>query len=870
MNLRSILAVLMIISLSMLCTNINFANNSEDQAAPLFNEITGFEFGERITQHHEMVQYLQAVAEVSPRVTLLRQGHSWEGRELLAAIVTSAENHERLDEIKQNAQRLGDPRRLPEGDVDPVIDNQPAVVWLGGSIHGTELSGAEGLLKLFERLTTWHDEETMNILRNTVILFDPILNPDGRDAHVYYNMQRRGWEEKPDRDDWNNDTNWWEGVKFRTGHYFFDTNRDWFAHTQVETRYRVPVIQEWRPQAGVDAHEMGPDVEFYFDPPTDPVSPYFPDYAMDCFEVFGRAHADAFDEHGFEYTKREMFNYFYPAYTTSYLSYQGATGMLYEQGSTRGLAIKRADGTVRTLADALEQQFVASLALVQTAANERENLLRDYYNAHRAAIDDGQEGIRRYIIMPDGDPYLVAEVVNLLIRNGVEVHRLNDDVQLSNVRDRGGESVGGITVREGAYIIEAAQPRNGLIRTLLEPEVPMPEDFLEEARERVDRGENPRFYDITAYSLPLLFNLNAYSAADGRSLNADLLTEEIESFASLPEREARYAYLIDGKQSRSVSALYHLRDKGYRVAMMTEETKIQGLEFARGTVVIRVNQPKDGVHDAVQEIAERFDLDVRGVDTGRAEPGYTAPGSPTTIDFRKPEIAIVAEYPVFGYSFGYARYTLDRLYEIPHTVIRAPSLRNMKLDRFDVIILPTVSGGMFAREIGEEGIERFKRWVRDGGTLVTITGGATDFVREQMELTSLKSWYDFEEHENKQRFSVPGAIFRTHINTDTWMTAGLDEELPVLVNSANIYLPDEGPPSSARRVVVSYAEEDLLFAGHAWEESLERMPGGVFVYEERVGSGRVIAFAEEVNYRAYFRGANRLFLNAVVVAPSAP
>ncbi len=870
MDIRSVLVALIIFSLSLVGSNISYAFNVDDQAVPSFRDVTGFKFGERITQHHEMVKYLEAVAEASPRVTLLRQGHSWEGRELLAAIVTAPENHDRLDEIKQNAQRLGDPRQLQQGEVDGIIDNQPAVVWLGGSIHGTELSGAEGLMKLFERLTTRDDEETMNIIRNTVIFFDPILNPDGRDAHVYYNMQRNGKEPNPERDDWGNDINWWEAVKFRTGHYFFDINRDWFAHTQLETWYRVPVLQEWRPQVGVDAHEMGPDVEFYFDPPTDPVSQYFPDYAMDWFEVFGRAHADAFDEHGFEYTKREMFNYFYPAYTTSYLSYQGAVGMLYEQGTTRGLGLKRTDGTVRTLADALEQQYVAALALVQTAATERENLLREYYNVHRAAIDDGGQGIRRYIINSDGDPYIISELVNLLIRNGVEVHKLTGEVQLSNVRDRSGESVGRVTFSEGTYVVEAAQPRNRLIRTLLEPDVPMPEEFLEEARERVDRGENPRFYDITAYSLPLLFNIDAYSSDDGRAIDAERLTDQIKPGVSFPGREARYAYLIDGKQARSVSAMYHLREKGYRVGMMTEESKIQGMEFARGTVVVRVHQPKDGVHEAVRKVAERFGLDVKGVDTGRAEPGFTAPGSPTTIDFRKPEIAIVAEYPVFGYSFGYAWYTLDRHYEIPHTIIRAPSMRNMRLDRFDVIVLPTVSGGMIARELGEEGIERLKRWVRDGGTLVTITGGATDFVREHLELTSLKSWYDLEDNEQKQRFSVPGAIFRTQINTDTWMTAGLPSELPVLVNSANIYIPDEGPPSSARRVVVSYAEDDMLFAGHAWEESLERMPGGVFAYEERVGSGRVIAFAEEVNYRAYFRGANRLFLNAVVVGPSAP
>lgn len=618
------------------------------QEVPTFQEVTGYEFGERITRHFEMVRYLEALAASSPRVKIVNQGTSWEGKDLLLAIITSPENHTRIEEIKQNVQKLGDPRQLPQGEVQSLIAEQPVIVWIGGSIHGSELSGTEGVLKLLEHLSTRNDEETVQVLRDAVILIDPMLNPDGRDAHTYFNIQRGGRTPNPERYDWGHDTNWWEGLKFRTGHYFFDTNRDWFAHTQNETRYRVPVIQEWRPQVGVDAHEMGPDVEFYFDPPTDPVSPFFPDYAMKWFEVFGRAHADAFDENGFEYTKREMFNYFYPAYTTSYLSYQGAVGMLYEQGSSRGLALKRSDGTVRTLADALDQQYVASWALVRASADNRAELLRDYYEAHRAAINDGQQGIRRYIITRDGDPYLVTELINLLLRNGIEVHQLDTDVQFSSVRDRTGQSVARYTVPEGSFVIEAAQPRNRLIRALLEPSVPMPEDFLEEARERIDRGESPRFYDITGYSLPLLFNVQAFSTSDSRSLQADRLTSEVTLTASLPGNEARYAYLIDGKQSRSVAAMYYLRDRGYRVAMMTQPTKIEGMDFSRGTVVVRVHQPKEGVHDAVREIAGTFGLEVKAVSTGRAEPGYTAPGSPTTIDFRKPEIAIVAEYPVFG------------------------------------------------------------------------------------------------------------------------------------------------------------------------------------------------------------------------------
>jgi hypothetical protein len=235
-----------------------------------------------------------------------------------------------------------------------------------------------------------------------------------------------------------------------------------------------------------------------------------------------------------------------------------------------------------------------------------------------------------------------------------------------------------------------------------------------------------------------------------------------------------------------------------------------------------------------------------------------------------PEIAVLGEEPIRGYSFGWAWYTLDQQYEIPVTVVRVGSVAGTPLDRFNVLVIPAANGSALADRLGEKGVERIKTWVSDGGTLVTI-GLATDFAREQLELIELRSWYDEEEHEDAQRFTVPGAIFNAELNEHNWLSAGYDvKELPVLVTSNRLYLMPEGPPSSQQRAVGLYDTGAMKLSGHAWEESLERMPGAVYAYEERVGSGRVIAFAEDLNFRAYCRGANRLFLNAVIVGPSAP
>ncbi len=840
---------------------------------PTLGEVTGHTFGERITQHHEMVRYLEQLAQASPRVEIRDQGESWEGRRFLLAIVTSPENHARLGQIQANAQRLADPRSTLPDEAASVIRNQPAIVWFGGSIHGFELSGSEGALKLLEHLATRDDPETLEVLQNAVVFIDPMLNPDGRDAFAHRNHENVGRSPIAEREDWSNDFTRWEAVKFRTGHYFFDNNRDWFVQTQPETRARARTMREWRPQAIVDMHEMGPDREFFFYPGAPPTSPHVPPFALRWIERFAEAYAAAFDSAGFAYMTREGFDYFYPGYTDTYGSFQGAAGMLYEQGSTRGLALTRSDRSVRTLAEALEQQYTAAWTAARYAATHRAELLQRYYGGVSEAIASGRSGTRRYLLPPEGDPGLHSELADVLMRSGVAVGLLTASAQLNGVRDRAGRDVGQRTFPAGTFVIEVAQPRAHLIRTLLEPDTPVSQGFLDEARARVDRGESAEFYDLTAWSLPLLFNVGGYSSTDGRALQTEQAQSPVRPEGAGIVARATYAYLIDGRQAGSVAALYHLVARGHRAAMTLKPTRIAARDVPSGTVVVRVGENEESVHAAVRELAERYALSVRPTGTGLGEGRFPSLGSADVVSVRKPEIAILAEDPVQGYSFGWAWYTLDRAYEIPSTVLRVRAVADTPLDRFDVLVIPATSAPALARAVGEAGVTRIRRWVREGGTLVVL-GNAVEFARDSsaLDLIALRSWYDTPEGDSAQTFDVPGAILRAGLDREYWLSAGYqDEELPVLLNGTRIYLAPAGPPSARRRVVARLAATDSIrISGHAWPESLERLGGAVIAYEERVEAGRVIAFAEDVNFRGFWRGVNRLFLNAVVVGPSAP
>jgi hypothetical protein len=340
----------------------------------------------------------------------------------------------------------------------------------------------------------------------------------------------------------------------------------------------------------------------------------------------------------------------------------------------------------------------------------------------------------------------------------------------------------------------------------------------------------------------------------------------------VPDGRGAYAYVLAGHQPASVAALYHLKARGHRAAVILRATRVGGLEVPHGSVLVRVGQNAASVHEDVRELATRYGIDVRLARTGLSDSGLPALGSGDwTFNARPASIALLAEDPVQGYSFGWAWYTLDRQHGIPVTVLRTRSVAGTALDRFNVLVVPEAPAAGLAATLGREGVARIRRWVQDGGTLVTI-GGATEFARDTaaLGLLALRSWSDTDEGRKAVRYDVPGAVFRATLDPDYWLRAGYaGDELPVLVDSDRVYLPPEGPPSSGRRVVARLAGGTPL-SGHAWEESTQRLRGAVAVYEQRVGRGRVIAFAEDPNFRAYARGMNRMFLNAVVLGPGAP
>ena len=766
--------------------------------------------------------------------------------------------------------------------MEALVADQPAILWIQGSIHGFELSGTEGMLLLLEHLTTRDDTETLRALENTVILVDPLVNPDGRDAFAHFNHQRISRAPRPERDDWANDFTSWQSLTFRTGHYFFDNNRDWTAQTQRVARARARAILEWRPQALIDAHEWTPDIEFFFphmwggDRPRGGAA----SYAETWCDEFGASFAEIFHREGRPFTTREVYGCglgtSIAASTTAWAPWIGAVGILFEQGSSRGLALTRPDGSVRTLRYAAENQYLGSWALVERASRDRDRLLREYYAQHQAFIEDESDGIQRFLLPPTGDPNLRAEAVNLLLNNQVEVDMLTSPIRLGSLVDAEGGSVGEREFAAGTYVVEVAQPR--VINIL--------------------------FGVANTTTIPHLFNLEAFGSRDGRSLpvqrvNGPLLSasdaaaleagvDRVSTLANggnpAPPQipQASYAYIIDGAQALGVSAAYHLRAAGHRLSISTSTIRLASQELTPGTVVVLVEDNPPTIHEAVREVAERFHLEVRAVDSGLAEQDYPSLGSGSLVAMRTPTIALVAEDPVNAYSFGWNWFTIERQYHIPVTVLRAGSLASSPLHRFDTILLPELSGSAFARLLGPEGLDRLRRWVEDGGVLVTL-GSATEFARNQLGiLDGLQSWYETDEGRDASPTSLPEATIPALLRSPgynpgsqtpaDWISAGYQENarIHVVGQSSRHYIATEGSGAAGGYVVATYAPlSDERKAAAGWAESAAQVEGGVYLYHQRVGRGRIVAFAEDPNLRAQLRGTDRLFLNALVLSASA-
>ena len=878
-------------------TTLTFAANAQttfefwpgadyDTSVPTLESVVGHAPGERITWHADVIRYFEALAGHDPeRVQVHRYGKTWEGRDLIYVVISSRGNIARIDEVKAAMQRLRNAGSTSSDEANRIIGGYPAVTWLSYGVHGNEISSTDAaMLTAYHLLAARNDERTSSILDDTVVVIDPMQNPDGRDRFIHHFEMAEALLPDPDRLAAEHDEPWPGG---RTNHYLFDMNRDWFIMTQPETRGRIAAIQEWFPVAFVDAHEMGSDQTYYFAPEAIPYNPHLAADQRANLELFGRTNAQWFDRFGMDYFTREIFDAFYPGYGASWPSYFGSIAMTYEQSSARGLVIKKYFGREMTFADTVRGHFVTSLGTAQTVAENREKFLRDFYNYQRSAINEGaNESIRSYIVPTQRDQAGADKLAGLLVQQGVDVGVATESFRAC-----------GNTYAAGSYVINLAQPAKRLVRTLLDANVEMDADFLREQERRRDKGLPDEIYDVTAWSLPLMMNVR--TDACGRAVTAGMqaASPELVRPGEVSGGIATVAYLVPWGDASAIRFLANALRAGVELKSTDKAFTHQGRRYPSGTVIIDVADNDETVHSFIATLAAVSGADVVAVDDSWVTDGPNF-GSDNVEVFVAPRVAIAWDNPTSAYSAGNTRFVIERQFDYPVTAIRTDRIATADLRGFDVLILPETWGDGYTGVLGEAGAANLKDWVNKGGVLISVgsanrwladanvdllsirrenavreaeedgkkSGGNSEDEEQEptVEGTYLTSAEEYEaaiEPETKDPDSIGGVLARADVDEDHWLGAGVASTINVLVRGSDVYTPIR--LDSGTNVARFRSAEDLLASGYIWEENRKQLAFKPFAVVQNAGAGFIVAFTQDPNVRAYLDGLNVIFANAI-------
>ncbi len=838
-----------------------------DPAVPTLRSVLGYDTGDFVTRPADVRTYFERLREHAPdRVVIGEYGRTHEGRPLWWAAVGTPANIARMDAIKANSRALADPRRTTPAQAEALIADQPAVVWLAYSVHGNEISPADAAMAAAHHLLASRDPAVQDWLSRTLVIMVPTQNPDGRDRFTDSFYAGFGTAPNPDPLSAERDEPWPSG---RFNHDLFDLNRDWFIQTQPETQGHSALVLDWRPQVLVDAHEMGTDETFFFPPEAEPLNPLLTPETLESREIIGRNTARRFDQAGVAYFNRQTYDAFYPGYGDGWPAYLGAVSMTYEQGSARGLAARRSSGEIITYRETVRNHLIASLSTIEAAAANRERLLRNAY----AYAQDGISGGRgAFVLAPNpADPTTVDRLAGLLTRSGVEVGRANAAFTAC-----------GENYPAGSYVVPLAQPQRRMAEVLLSQTVPLDPDFLAEQERRRARGLGDQIYDVTAWSMPVMFNVPFARCASTPSVATTAVGPALVRPGSVAEADAAYGWLVQPGVA-GLKLMTGALGQGITLRSLDRAFVKDGRDWPSGTMLItRAGNPAD-VAQRLAALATATGARVTGIGDSWVSDGPSF-GSDGAVLVRAPRIALAWDDPTSPSAAGATRYILEREFGYPVTVVRTGNLSSGDLSGFQVLILP--EGGNYKGALGAGGLANLRGWVERGGTLITLGRASRLMADEDANLLASRRQDPSSEEEDEAAdiiadeahydsligvaepgpASVAGALALARVDTEHWLAAGIAPTVNVLVQGADIYAPlgqGEGV-----NVVRFAGPNDLVVSGQMWAENRTRLAFKPAVMVNGLGRGQLIAFTQDPTVRGYLEGLKPLLINAVFLGPA--
>lgn len=808
-----------------------------DPAIPTPQQFLGYEIGSRYTRHDQLVAYFNELAKHSDKIKVEQIGTSYEGRPLLIATVTSAQNQQQLETLRRQHVTLADPAQPLSA-----AGNSPVVVWLGYSVHGNETSSGEAALLTAYYLVANRNADTARWLQQAVVLFDPAQNPDGRDRAASWHNAYASTPASADPADKEHVEPFPQG---RTNHYFTDLNRDWLALTQQDTRPKIAYFHQWYPNVQIDFHEMGKDSTYYFEPsPASMHSPLLPASSYEFNKTLARYHAQALDALGSLYYTGENFDNFSPVYGSTYPDFHGAVGVTVEQASSRGRVQESVNGLL-TFPFTIRNQVATGLGTVRGAVTERDGLLKLQKEFFQSALKQAnQQPVKAFVFGDAKDPGLTRRLLDLLLQHQITVQALNTAVTVDGQRFEPGS----------AYVVPTAQPQFRLVHSIFAETPPIKGDV---------------FYGSTSYAIAPAYGVafaGSRSRVDGGARIATLPATR----GGVSGGQAGYAYVFDWRDYNASRALYALQAKGVltRAAFQpfTAVTASGEQAFARGSVVIPVagqTLAGEALLAAVDEAARSSGVQVHALASGQSRSGIDL-GSDSVRSLRKPAVALVMGEGVSATEIGSAWFLLDQQVQLPASKLDPAQLGKVNLDRYTTIVL---SGGTYTG-VDAAAVAALKRWINAGGSLVTY-GTAAKWAIEQKLSDEVLGAEEKEPDSARRAFGdqrdiaaierVSGNILSADLDTSHPLGFGLPRtQLAINKENGISFKPSRNPFSTVVRI-----DETPQVNGYLSETNRSRVAGAAWLLVSPQGQGNVVLFADDPAHRKYWHGTERLLLNAV-------
>lgn len=811
---------------------------SYDKNIPTPEEYLGYQVGEWHVSHDQLVSYMKTLAEKSDRITLETYARSYENRPLLLLTITSPDNHKNIEKIRIDHVQLSTAKE----ESRLKIDDMPTVVYQGYSVHGNEASGANAALLYAYYLAAGQGAKIEKILNEVVVLLDPCFNPDGFqrfagwvNSHKSQNLVADGSSRELNEV--------WPGG--RTNHYWFDLNRDWLLLAHPESRGRIRNFQKWKPNILTDHHEMGSNSTFFFQPgiPTR-TNPNTPERNQELTEAIGAYHAKELDKIGSLYYSKESFDDFYYGKGSTYPDVQACIGILFEQASARGHLHESINGDL-SFPFAIRNQLKTSISTLEAGQGLRKELLGFQQSFYSTAIKEAENDKRKaFVFSEPNDQARLRHFMEILLQHNILVYKAKDDINAN----------GKTFSKKDAFIVPTNQAQYRLIKGIFDTQTSFKDSL---------------FYDVSAWTLPLAFNLN-YSAVTSKlgSLGEPLTLDDLPK-SNFESQKSDYAYLFEWNEYYAPKALYHLLKNGLiaKVAnkTFTAKTNAGAKDFGLGTIMVPVqnqNKSREEILKLISEAAEMSGVRMYSVVSGYTPNGVDL-GSPGFSKVVQPKVLLLVGDGVTSYDAGEVWHLLDQRYQMPTTLVDVNDFAAVKLEDYTVVVMVN---GSYSRL--EKHTEALKSWSKKGGTIVAMRS-AVNWLKGKglanvaikkgtaKKNTSRRSYADLAA--DRGAAVVGGSVFQVTLDLSHPLAYGFERDLlSVFRKGTTIF----ELPKNQYAAPAIYTKNPLL-SGYISKTNLQDLGNTAAIVVCRNGSGSVICMGDNPNFRAFWYGTNKLFANAI-------